>query len=106
MTGVQTCALPISMDTANSGTVAAAVISGYSANPSALGTVRGTIATARMILSTAAASVGTAPIVISFEKMYMKPVTLRGPLESLCINYGGLTAAGNSLDISIAWTEE
>jgi len=85
---------------------AAAVVSAYSVNPASLGTAVGTVSTARMILSTASASVGTSPIVFAFERMYMKAPTLRDSTESLCINYGGATAAGNSLDIAISWTEE
>lgn len=104
--GTSAALTAVLMDTANTGTSAAASVLTYTANPSGLGTAVGTVTTARMILSTASASVGTAPIVISFERMYMKPLTLRSASELLCINYGGSTASGNSLDISISWTEE
>jgi hypothetical protein len=96
----------VNLDSINSSATPAASVLTYTANPASLGTSLGNIATARMILSTAAASVGTTPIVLSFERMYMRPPTLRDSTESICINYGGSTAAGNSLDICISWTEE
>ena len=96
----------VGMDTANGGAQAAAQVLAYSANPATLGTALGSIATARMILSTASASVGTAPIAFIFERMYMKAPVLRDATESVCINYGGVTVAGNSIDLSISWTEE
>lgn len=95
----------VAMDTVNSGTASSAIVLAYTANPT-LGTPVGSIATARMILSTASASVGTSPIVFAFERMYMRMPILRNANESLCLNYGGATASGNSIDISIAWTEE
>lgn len=126
ISGIATAAaaIPISIvkrSTANTGGTAAAVtavpmdtgqpaaanasVQSYTANPTT-GNAVGTVSTARMILSTAAASVGTSPIVFAFERMYMRAPSLRSETESLCINYGGSTAAGNSLDISISWTEE
>ena len=104
--GTSTPVAAVNMDTANAGSAAGATVLAYTANPSGLGTLVGNIATARMILSTASASVGTAPIVFSFERMYMKLPTLRDTNEMLVLNYGGATAAGNSVDISISWTEE
>jgi hypothetical protein len=105
--GTSAAVSAVLMDTANAGaSPAAASVLSYTANPASLGTSLGNIATARMILSTASASVGTSPIVFAFERMYMKLPTLRNETESLCLNYGGATAAGNSVDISISWTEE
>jgi len=104
--GTSTAVTAVNLDTANSGSAAQATVLAYTANPSSLGTAVGNVSTARMILSTASASVGTAPIVFAFERMYMKLPTLRDATESLCINYGTSTAAGNSLDISVSWTEE
>jgi len=94
----------VNMDTGNP-LASGATVRSYTASPTP-GTAVGTISTARMILSTASASVGTSPIVFGFERMFMKAPTLRDATESICINYGGATAAGNSLDISISWTEE
>ena len=96
----------VGMDSANSAAQANAQVLAYSANPASVGTALGSIATARMILSTASASVGTAPLAFIFERMYMKSPALRDATESVCINYGGATVAGNSIDISISWTEE
>jgi len=117
-------AIPISIikrSTANTGGTAAAVtavpmdtgmpsvagasVQSYTANPTT-GNAVGNVSTARLILSTASASVGSSPIVFSFERMYMRAPSLRDATESLCVNYGGATAAGNSLDISISWIEE
>lgn len=82
-----------------------AVISAYTANP-ALGVSLGSIAAARMILSSTSASVGINPTVFDWERMYKKLPALVGAGESLCLSYGGATAAGNTLDISVEWTEE
>lgn len=104
--GTATPVTAVGLDSANAGSASNANVQAYTANPGALGTSLGSISTARMILSTVSASVGTAPIVFAFERMYMKLPTLRDATESLCINYGGATAAGNSVDVSISWTEE
>ena len=104
--GTATQVTAVGMDSTNSGSAASATVQAYTANPGALGAPIGSISTARMILSTASASVGTAPIVFAFERMYMKMPVLRDGTESLCINYGGATAAGNSIDVSVSWTEE
>lgn len=104
--GTLTAVTAVGMDSANGGSAAGATVQAYTANPAALGASLGILSTARMILSTPSASVGTAPIVFAFERMYMKMPILRDATESLCINYGGATAAGNSVDVSISWTEE
>lgn len=94
----------VSLDSRNG--VALATLLTYTANPT-LGSVTGggSIATARLILSTASASVGSSPIVFSFERMYMKMPILLSASELLCVNYGGATASGNSIDLSISFTE-
>ena len=77
----------------------------YTGNP-ALGNAVGAIASARVILSSASASVGINPTVFDFERMYKKLPMLVGPTEMISLNYGSATASGNLLDISIEWTEE
>lgn len=84
----------------------AASVLAYTANPGALGTAVGNVNAARVILSTASASVGSAPVEFNFERMYHKPVILNNASEVLALNYSGTTAAGNAVDIMIAWTEE
>lgn len=85
---------------------ASAVVRAYTVNPSGLGTAVGTVSAARIILSTASASVGSTPIEFNFERMYHRPVVLNGSSEVLALNFGGSTVASNALDLMIAWTEE
>lgn len=85
---------------------AVATIRAYTANPASLGTAVGTVSAARIILSTASASVGSTPLEFNFERMYHAPVMLLDATEVLALNYGGATAAGNAIDLMIAWTEE
>jgi len=87
-------------------TSAAASVAAYTANPSSLGTAVGTVCAARIILSTPSASVGSAPIEFNYERMYMPAISLNSASEVLAVNYGGATAAGNAIDVMVAWTEE
>lgn len=102
--GTSTVLVGVTMDSRDPAS-AQAVVSAYTANP-ALGATVGPIASARVILSSTSASVGINPTVFDFERMYKKLPMLVAAGESLCLNYGGTTAAGNLLDISIEWTEE
>jgi hypothetical protein len=88
------------------GTAPAAVVSAYTVNPAGLGTAVGTVSAMRLILSTASASVGSTPLELNLERMFWRPIVLNSAAESLCINYGGATAAGNAIDLMVAWTEE
>ena len=85
---------------------ASAVVRAYTVNPAGLGTAVGTVSAARVILSTASASVGSTPIEFNFERMYHRPVTLNSDQEVLALNFGGTTVASNACDLMIAWTEE
>lgn len=84
---------------------ALATVLAYTANPVA-GALVGAMASARMILSSTSASVGINPTVFDFERMYKKLPMIVNANECISLNYGGATAAGNTLDISIEWTEE
>lgn len=103
--GTATTVSPVAMDSSQK-SASNALIQAYTANPT-LGSITngGPIAAARMILSTASASVGSSPTTFAFERMYLKQPVLIGANESLCVNYGGITAAGNSIDIAIAYSE-
>ncbi len=103
-TGASTAMVSVSMDSRDPAGSQAAVVA-YTVNPT-LGTAIGTIAVARIILSSASASVGINPTIFDFERMYKKLPVLVAANEVLALNYGGSTAAGNSLDISVEWTEE
>lgn len=98
--------VPTSSNYPNGAAGAFAVVRAYTANPASLGTAVGTVSAARMILSTASASVGSTPIEFNFERMYHPPIVLNDATEVLALNYGGATAAGNAVDLMIAWTEE
>lgn len=103
--GTSTVQTNVPMDSANT-TAAAAIVRAYTANPGALGVAVGVVTALRAILSTASASVGLTPIEINLERMFHRPVVLNDASESLCLNFGGQTVAGNSLDLMVAWTEE
>lgn len=102
--GVSTPVPAVAMDSRDTAG-ASAVISAYTANP-VTGALVGAITSARMILSSTSASVGINPTVFDFERMYKKLPVIVNANEMLCLNYGGATASGNTLDISIEWTEE
>jgi hypothetical protein len=103
--GTSTILTAVNTDSANT-TAAAATVRAYTVNPAALGTAVGMIGAARIILSTATASVGASPAEFNFDRMYHRPPVLNDTTEQLCLNFGGATVAGNAVDLMIAWTEE
>lgn len=103
--GTPTLITPVQMDMANP-SLSQAVIQSYAANP-ALGSVTngGLVASARMILSTGTASVGSTPFMFSFERMYMGCPVLLGPNDLLAINFNGTSVSGGSVDIHVGYNE-
>jgi hypothetical protein len=80
---------------------ATAVVSAYSANPSALGASAGVIASRKFALPAAGNEVS---IVIEFPG---SGIVLRGVAESLAINLNGSTIpSGSSISVGVAWKED
>jgi hypothetical protein len=97
--GTATNPTPAKMD--SSSPAATATLSLYSANPSALGA--GVAASSRILWLTNHTS-PSAPVAV---ESFNAPVILRGPLESLAINFrGGAVPAGASLHFEIEWSED
>jgi hypothetical protein len=97
--GTATNPTPAKMDSLTS--AATATLALYSANPSALGA--GVVIASRSLWlpNHSSVSISAEPEVIA------APVILRGPLESLAINFrGGAVPAGASLHFEIEWSED
>lgn len=91
----------VKMDTNNPAPTS--VISEYTANPASLGTSVGIIRV--HIQPIPASGGGTADVPFQFGIYEDQPVVLRGVAESLCINLNGGTFVGNSIAVSVEWTE-
>ena len=76
----------------------------YTANPSALGTAVGTIRSQKVFIGAPAAL--SREFCIDWGPRNSQAPILRGTGEVLAINLNGVTSTGNSLNISIEWTEE
>lgn len=83
---------------------ATAVVRNYTANPSALGAAVGTIRSQKVLISAATAVAGE--FIVDWGPRNSQAPVLRGTSELLAINLNGVTSTGNSLSISIEWTEE
>lgn len=123
VTGVQTTAgqvqvLLIKRSTANTGGTSAALVKvpydsndaaatatvlAYSANPTTLGTIIGNIRGDRLFLPGAASTSDAQGLTWSFVNG--KQMTLRGVAQGICINLGGVTIAGGSINVTIEWQE-
>lgn len=87
------------------GLSASATVTAYTANPTT-GTLVGVVQAKRGTLLTAAAGTPASPTPFDFTTPNSKFPTLNGPTEVLALNFNGTTAAGNSLDIFVTWSEE
>jgi hypothetical protein len=75
----------------------------YTANPSALGTLAGTIRQSFLALGTPASSDDNI-IVFDFGDKG-RPVVLRGTTQSLCIDMSATSLSGDVLSVSVEWYE-
>ena len=88
---------------------ATAVVRGYTANPTALGTSVGTIRAYRLVVPQTAPLGGASngPLnEVLFGDNSSKSIALRGTSESLSLNLNAVTLTGNSFCVFIEWTEE
>src|SRR5574338_836871 len=82
---------------------ATATVRNYTANPSGLGAAVGTIRSQNVLLSASTAVTGE--FIMDWGPRNSQAPVLRGTSEVLAINLNGVTSTGNSLSISIEWTE-
>lgn len=87
------------------GLAASATVSAYTASPTT-GNLVGVLQAKRGTLLTPAAGTPASPTPFDFTTANSKFPTLNGVGESICLNFGGATAAGNALDVFVTWTEE
>jgi hypothetical protein len=90
---------------------ASAIISGYTANPSTLGTLVGNLRVDKLFIpaTTPSGSAGigsVAVLIIEFGNRPSQGLVLRGTNEVVAINLNGTTINGSSFDAYIEWTEE
>ena len=101
--GTSTSATVVPMDSNNA--AGTAVVKGYTANPTT-GSAVGTIESHKPTLTTAAGAIPNVPLVIEFGDNGNQNVILRGAAQTLCINLNGATITGNSLNVTVLFTEE
>lgn len=101
--GTSTSATIVPMDSNNA--AGTAVVKGYTVNPT-VGTAVGTIESHKPTLTTAAGAIPNVPLVIEFGDNGNQNVILRGAAQTLCINLNGATITGNSLNVTVLFTEE
>lgn len=108
-TGGTPVAMPgVLLDTSIIAEASKAVAQVYTANPGALGTAAapsgGTLASVVVPLGTAAAPVPQTAVTAGVGGFV--GIVLNGPAEQLCVNAGGATIAGASLNVTFEWQEQ
>ena len=78
------------------------VLTTWTVNPAALGTLVGNVDASKLTLVTTAA---TQPYTIDNGVITTQPYTISGT-QALCINYNAQTVAGNNIDIHFTWSEK
>lgn len=84
-----------------------AVVRYYTANPTTLGTLVGTMHNEKLVI--AAAGANTIEDKLEFgtiDATTMQDITLRSSQELIALNLNGVTTTNNSMNIDILWTEE
>ena len=99
--GTSTTPTAVPHDSASA--AATAVVNAYTANPTT-GTTVGTVRAQKLTLP--AAPGAPVPIIWDFSIRNEQALVLRGVAQQLCLNLNAGTYAGNSFDVSLAWTEE
>jgi len=88
---------------------ATAIVLNYTAEPTTLGVSVGFIRTSKLRSPSpsAVSSASENSVIWDTDDLQSHPIVLRGPYESLCINFNGAARpAGLSFQGSITWTEE
>jgi hypothetical protein len=101
--GTSTVPVAIPYDSLN--TAATAVVAAYTANPTTLGTVVGTIYAERVFLPGAATASDAQGLQVSYSDFGQQSFVLRGLTQLFCFNLVGVTVVGGSVNVSIEWTE-
>lgn len=83
---------------------ATAVVRSYTANPTGLGAAVGTIRSRKVFV--AATGGNSDEFIVEFGIRNSQGIVLRGVAETLSVNLNSVTSGGNSITISIEWTEE
>lgn len=78
----------------------------YTANPTALGTAVGTIATRKLGVSATNLAGPSDYWNLEFGERPSQAIVLRGTAQLLCVNLNGVTINSGSYDIFVEWTEE
>lgn len=99
--GTSTVAVNVPYDSNNA--AGTAVVRGYTVNPT-LGTAIGPIRAIRYAATPAA--VPNQEAYIEFGTRPAQTVILRGTSQQLCVNFGSTSITGDTVDISVEWTEE
>ena len=94
----------IPFDTTNP--AATATVNVYLGNPTALGTTVGAFDIFKIYFPAVAQASDYTPRIVQFGDSTGQSFVLRGAAQILALNLNGVTLAGNSLDITIEWTEE
>lgn len=85
---------------------ATATVRAYTVNPTGLGAAVGSPLRAEKIFVPATTSLFAQNLVIDFAARNVKPWTLRGTSEGVCLNLNGTTWTGNTLNCYVEWVEE
>lgn len=100
--GTSTSATAVPLDSSNA--AATAVGTAYTANPSGLGTVVGTVASAIIVYNTTSATIPADFMNRDFGVRNTQAIVLRGTSEMVAINLG--SASPTAAFVEIEWTEE
>jgi hypothetical protein len=84
---------------------AGATVLSYTANPAALGTLVGAVASSKMHIGSAGSG-PVSPLVFEFGKKMGVSGILRSASEVLAVNMNAVSVAGNNFDIFVEWCEE
>lgn len=101
--GTSTAPAKVAHDTQN--TAAVATVLAYTANPTALGTLVGTVRADRVFLPGAATASDAQGLDHLFGDAGQQSPTLRATTDLLAVNLNGVTIAGGSLNVTVEWTE-
>lgn len=101
--GTSTAPVKIPYDSASA--AATGTVLAYTANPTTLGTVVGTITASRLFVPGVASATDAQGFSMVVGDVGQQFVTLRGAAENLAVNLNGVTITGGAVNITIEWTE-
>lgn len=101
--GTSTATTRIPYDSASA--AATGTVLSYTANPTTLGTVVGTITASRLFVPGIATATDAQGFSMVTGDVGQQFVTIRGAAENLAVNLNGVTIAGGAVNVVIEWTE-